>query len=263
MKKAQILVMAVMMSLGLMGCSSSGSGSSSGIKLCIGSGTCKTTADCGTGLVCDSDGDCVPCLVDADCASSLNRGCNTSMHTCKLCNVDGDCGNATMGLVTGKCGSNFTCDGCTVDADCSNSLIGKVCGPAKTCVECKVDSDCTTATFGPGVAKCGSYFFCNGCTVDADCSNSFIGKLCGPAKTCVECKVDSDCGTGKKCYRLGDFGSCLALCTKDADCSGIFINSTNTNGAGFLCNTGTGECVCDETACKTAHPSSYLTYSCQ
>jgi Cys-rich repeat protein len=212
MKKAQILVMAVMMSLGLMGCSSSGSGSSSGIKLCIGSGTCKTTADCGTGLVCDSDGDCVPCLVDADCASSLNRGCNTSMHTCKLCNVDGDCGNATMGLVTGKCGSNFTCDGCTVDADCSNS---------------------------------------------------FIGKLCGPAKTCVECKVDSDCGTGKKCYRLGDFGSCLALCTKDADCSGIFINSTNTNGAGFLCNTGTGECVCDETACKTAHPSSYLTYSCQ
>ena len=229
MKKTLILVLAIVLSLGLMACSSSGGG----IKVCVGS--CATNADCGMGSFCDKDGQCVGCLVDADCGSS-NHGCNAK-HYCNECKVDADCGLLSKGCDT----ATGRCKQCTKDADCSY-VVGS-----------------TTTKIGTG--KCGSDFSCDKCTVNADCSSNTSDKICGSGNICVACKVDADCGTGKKCYRGtfqgNDFALCFALCTSDADCLAAITSS------GYKCNTGTGECVCNEAACKTSEPNSALTFSCE
>lgn len=224
MKKTLILALAIVLSLGLMACSSSSGG---GVKQCVG--LCSKTADCSTGEVCSS-GNCVQCAVDADCANYGNRGCNTGVGACKQCTKDADC----VSVGTGKCDSNFICNKCTANADCTSSFIGTVCGPGSTCVECNVD---------------------------ADCSSNSTAKMCGAGNVCVACKVDADCGTGQKCYsgtyQGYTFGVCFPLCTSDAVCA------TFTQSSGYTCNTGSGECACDEAKCKVSEPNSTKTFTCE
>jgi hypothetical protein len=98
--------------------------------------TCSSGQWSNTGTACTGNcavlagvATCVACNTTADCASGLV--CDTAAHTCVECLVDGDCDE-------GVCTADNECIGCEVDADCD----GGVCTADNECVECEVNGDC-------------------------------------------------------------------------------------------------------------------------
>lgn len=85
------------------------------------SGCTAAGASCPPGLVCASDGSCVACLEDKDCASGLTcheRACVGTPAACSCCSSDDQCGAGDMCLALSErraicivpCGSGGSCE---------------------------------------------------------------------------------------------------------------------------------------------------------
>lgn len=180
-----------------------------------GGGPCSTSLDCAAPTpICDQlPGECVECLLEADCANGercRDRVCEET----RSCMNSLDCaglGDRTICHPTSK-----TCEECAIAADCTgdadcvasqcvaytpcaNSLdcasLGWVCDTgAGRCVECKTTLDCS------GSATCVDNV-CETlvpCTSDNQCTQ--LGKLCDLGLGyCVQCLGDSECPAAYHC----------------------------------------------------------------
>src|SRR5947207_6733195 len=104
---------------------------------------CETDADCGEGLMCNSDGECQPTGEGSTCSPACKMN--------ELC-VEGKClpvnGSCALGQI---CPTGEVCiNGACVEQDCSNgkpcpdgtTCDGNVCVPDKQCGACPMGTAC-------------------------------------------------------------------------------------------------------------------------
>lgn len=185
---------------------SSGSGGSAGKAADSGDPRmpCGTTADGGpafcttqaSGTNICSDGRCVDCLTDMDCAiEAPNTHCDMRPNnagllslTCREC------------IDTTHCPAGFTCTNNNCQAPCGTSAMcdtDEVCdAPNNRCVECLSDANCATNTNNPR------------CNLTPNAAGL-------PAGQCEECLDNTHCTGGEICVNL----NCEPTCTSDADCA--------------------------------------------
>ncbi len=138
---------------------------------------CVTSADCGSGLLCDTvrnpNGACV-----ANCTTPAGK-CQSN-GLAPYC--DANSGSATYGL----------CLACLNDNQCAAVGTAPYC-TALGCVSCRTDSDCMGST-----PYCGPLGACVECASAADCTGSAVG--CNSVVfQCGSCSVASDCPSGDVC----------------------------------------------------------------
>jgi len=155
---------------------------------------CVSDATCG-GMRCDkTDGVCVACLEDGDCASPLAR-CDRTLHVCVACKEREDCAKTERcDVTTHRCldacdddddlcpQPGFVCDKslalcveCRSSANCAGSPNGTVCDvPIGRCVECTGNAQCPaeTPTCDRRTGRCA------GCVSSAGCATG----ACDPVK---------------------------------------------------------------------------------
>lgn len=184
-------------------------GSPENVPVAIGS-VCASNG----GKVCNALGNCVECIVSADCADGLCMSNQCVPATCADSIMNGsetdvDCG----GVDCTPCADGLVCN---IATDCQSGVCtSKVCTPP-SCMDMidngdETDIDCGGNTCGP----CGPGL---GCTQDSDCvGDSCSGTLCLP--TCSDSvensnETDVDCG-GPLC------SPCMAgqTCSVDSDCT--------------------------------------------
>ena len=131
---------------------------------------------------CDAFGNCVACVVDAEC------GANTACKTF-TCTSAGQCQqtNAASGTLV----SNVIVGDChTSRCDSAGNVIGSVIddsdAPADDGLQCTLDT-CTNGVVGHPAAPAGTTCNQNG------------GSTCDGAGACVTCTADSQCPTGNAC----------------------------------------------------------------
>ena len=142
------------------------------------------------GAVCDGMGDCVECLVDADCPPEAPT-CDTAANQC----------------LPATCTDNIL-NGAETDTDCG----GGTCSPCADGDDCDTGTDCTSGVCG-GNGKCSAPQ-CddgvqNGGETDIDC-----GDVCSPNQCAAGqgCNDDNDC-EGDECSGVG--GQCVPNCNDD------------------------------------------------
>jgi len=245
-----------------------------GAKVC--KNECYEDKDCtdDNAPFCDvSNGKCVGCMGDKDCAggSSWGNKCikGTTRTACG-CKTDADCTanryGSTCSTATGRCS-------CTGDAGCKKAPYTK-CGPVSKssyamqcqkpcksdvdcganltchkssgrCTECAADKDCKSATLKRCNLTIGK---CVACKKDAECTDK-SKPFCNPGSgICVECLTDATCKAGyfwgNKCIK-GYSGTASCGCQASGDCAG--------NAHGTTCNTFARRCTCKTAAeCKKA-----------
>jgi uncharacterized repeat protein (TIGR01451 family) len=199
---------------------------------------------CMAGDVCTSKdatiGQCVDCLVDADCGGPQSAKVCDGM-VCK----DGCRGMDGNGCMAGKdCTSKDAtigvCVDCLVDSECGDIKSGKVCDAATHM--CGPGCRGTDGNGCPDGQSCSStdatIGMCSSCTTDADCGDATSGKVCDAmSKACVPgCRGTggNGCAAGLKCSSLtSTIGSCQG-CVSDADCGAI--------GSGKVCDDTSKTC---------------------
>lgn len=247
------------------------------------SGSCTSSTDCASGLVC-VDGGCVerPCTGTGDCTndsicklslpSPLCAPAQCGCLDCSPCPQNQICQEGACvpsGTGPTACGSNDDCpigqvcesfqckepttNTCTGPQDCA---AGQVCdaGACRPCQgdECTPDEDCT-------VDGCETGFVCDPGT-----------KMCvedptGNASTCGACAGAGECPDGWKCNPMSGGQFCIPPCTTGDDCetgwscqgthcipSGNACNGCTATGcteAGQSCNTQTGVCEFPKISC--------------
>jgi hypothetical protein len=183
------------------------------------------------GAVCDGNGTCVACNVDADCSDAAKPHCDTNKCVPATCTdkvkngdeTDVDCGGACAACADGKV--------CSVPADCtSKNCQGQKCA-APACDDGILNGNETDVDCGGSCKPCGPTLKCG---VDADC----VGKQCDAnAKTCTpncadgvknNAETDADCGGGT-CGKCAD----TKLCSQATDCSS---NGCCAGTCGACCN---------------------------
>ncbi len=218
-------------------------------------------------------------------ADGCNTGrpiCDGNSRTCRVCNVDAECG-AGQQCVGGQCnscdpndfstcggegslspvcdGDSLRCRGCRNDAECPNGLIctegdGRCvecdlanhdnCGPNQLCCGAVGEQACV----GTSMDRCAT---CEGAAsaCDPDATNRCVRREC----TCGVLNVNGVCGGVRPfCAGAGVDGECVA-CRDAADCAGLGARSrcvptadVNDGLAAFceVCDPGTNE-GCDNT----------------
>jgi hypothetical protein len=169
-------------------------------------GTCTTTRDCPTGLVCGRDeGRCL-----AAAGSCAGGRCPAGYHcdgSLSLC-LEGaaDCGPG------GACGDGQTCSSgrcaCEDDGGCR---AGERCeGGACVARSCSRDGECAAGQI------CEAGLCTTGCRSARDCAD--VGPECdlaaGAHGLCVECAADDHCEGTDVCAR----GECRRPCGENRDC---------------------------------------------
>lgn len=211
---------------------------------------------CPDGALCDpTTGVCIPgpgstcskannfdCGMGAyACAGGYCLNCGSPSDTCLRCNVDADCGPASVPYCNTALGA---CLGCLEDSHC-NVAGGEVCHPYGNCdtpcpgncpgyaacdqfLRCVPDTygaECRNAGDCPGGMDCvgGFCFDCGGgscteCNAGDSSNQCAIGESCDyNAFVCVQCRDNNDCGGATP---VCNFGVCEAPCNGDADCAG-------------------------------------------
>ena len=212
--------------------------------------SCSSDADC------PSPGKCTgemygakvcknECYADTDCTDDALPICDVSNGKCVGCTTDKDCAAGT--LYGNKCikGATRTACGCSSDAHCVGNRYGSTCSATGRC-SCTNDASCkkTPYTKCSPVSK-GSYALqCHKpCKSNADCGANLS---CHTASgKCTECTTDKDCVNGQLNQCDLTLGKCVA-CKKNADC---------TNKARPYCNPAGGVCVecLDDATCKAGY----------
>jgi len=199
---------------------------STGTPVCMQSAASAGTT-CGTGRVCDGNGNCVSCTMGASCGSACNPGtfdC-TGAPACtgqKLKAVGASCGTNMV------CDSTGSCNACTLSAPC-----GPICKPGTT--SCATGTPVCNANNAPPGTNCGPNLVCNG--------NGACVSLTANGGTCTtgsECQ-SGNCSTGggkSLCCQSG-FVSCGTCVNPAAD-------NSNCGGCGTKCGV---EQTCTTTGC--------------
>ena len=151
-------------------------------------GGCASDSDCRLStLHCDTtSGQCVPCVDDTQCTTPGFPRCDSALHECVQCGVDGDCPP------------------------------GQVCEPTShRCV-----SPCSDAGRCPPTAPmCNMHGLCVGCYDNQQCAFSPTGHVCDPASgQCVQCVNDDQCNYDNKRRCCRALGECVGCLTSN-DCS--------------------------------------------
>jgi hypothetical protein len=225
-----------------------------GAMTCVDGGDKAPGLGCGTNMVCNGSGACVPCTAGGSCTGNPNickNGTNSCMTGGMTC-ADGS--NKTGGT---SCGTNMVCDGngtcgaCTPNQTCAsnpnpcytgitNCMSGTmtcldnaprgagtpcgtnmVCNSANVCVPCAAGASCTT---NPNTCRDGRI----------DCSTGAALCLDGPNKT-----NGTGCNDGNNCTRTD-------ICT-NGNCGGTAYNCPLPGPGHFACQSntcnGSGGCI--------------------
>jgi len=173
----------------------------------------------------NDSGDTIPQI---QCPAGYNVNIVSAWH--EVYNPYGSCDNKSFDILAASCGSSSGVSTCNIDNDCGDATM--ICDEG-TCVQktCSTDSDC------------GSDHFCNAnsgrCARSPLCNNlsaSFVNNYCSPAglnyKNCKtrdvsaylakECNGQNSCNVSLTPDTLGAFGpSPCDLLTSDADYSNL------------------------------------------
>jgi hypothetical protein len=241
------------------GSTSPDGGSSPDVRQDLGGGGdhggCVNSLDCGSDQVCNRDtGECVQCLVDADCKAGMGLSCiaNKCQVPAQGCKSTTDCAGMAAApvcdLPTGRCirclsatdcpmNNDCTSEACVPYTTCMNSLgcpQGQVCDTSRMrCVQCVGDNDCATTQ------RCALSVCRLKCTSDNMCTS--MGMLCDISHGyCVGCLTANDCKPEQYCSN----GTCVAdLCMGGSSlCQNNAVAQCRTDGSGYnaptTCSTG-------------------------
>lgn len=106
---------------------------------------CADAAGCAAAApVCDpSDGVCVQCVVDDDCAGrSFQTTCDPARRACVECVTSADCGDGTLGPACDTTRAACTCED---DESCLTNSHGPRCDELVRACTCRLDGDCGDA----------------------------------------------------------------------------------------------------------------------
>ena len=102
---------------------------------------CQGPADCPSATpLCDApSGECIECMVNADCPTVERNLCDPDTHRCAECTVDGHCHSTpeVCSKFLGACAVP-----CTTVADCPTATDPYCDTQIGFCVECKTNADC-------------------------------------------------------------------------------------------------------------------------
>ncbi len=222
-----------------------------GQPLCANDAGLPAGAACGTGQVCNPQGQCIACEQDAGCASNPSAPCKSGVQSCTTgaprCLDGTDVPNGT------SCGLDKVCQvgacvSCAAGTVCNTNPTPckrgtTVCSPSVACAD--------NGNVAAGVA-CGSGQVCDGngsclaCTAGVSC-NTNPGAPCKSGITdcstgtqrCIDSgntSAGTTCGTGQVCNGTG---ACVA-CQAGATCSG---NPSACRAGTISCTTGSPTCV--------------------
>ncbi|MBK8259506.1 MAG: lamin tail domain-containing protein [Polyangiaceae bacterium] len=243
----------------------------------------------GTGVLCDGNGACAECVVDADCPG-VNDECQTKKCTLGVCGFDfAPNGTLVAAQTAGDCKANV-CDGAgtviiaNADTDLPNDnetcttdtcvggvetftpvMAGATCGAAGVCnaagqcVGCNTENDC------PGVNDecktktctnnvCGFNFTANGTAVTSQTAGNCQQNVCDGSGNTVSVTDNAD-------VPADDGNQCTSqTCTNGSPAfPPVAVDTTcNQNGGSFCsaagtcvaCNVGT-QCPGSDTECQT------------
>lgn len=179
-----------------------------------------------------SDGECVQCEDNGDCAGDpATSRCNAATGLCSACLLDGDC-NAIASARACSGGANARCVECTSDAFCTSNPNGRACNTTtNTCVECVTDAHCP----GAGASRCLD----NQCV---PCVNDGGGGHCGHVVSGAKVLGVCDVSAG------ANAGVCVECTGQDRTACGTFVCNSQTKvcspfllGSAELCS----DCVSD------------------
>ncbi|MDP1921689.1 MAG: hypothetical protein Q8L14_35945 [Myxococcales bacterium] len=222
-----------------------------GATTCVNGSNKAAGTACGSGQVCDSNGNCGMCVANQTCTTNPGAPCVAGRTDCSSgSSVCVDNGNVTAGT---NCGAGRVCNGSGACIACG---AGATCGTNPGACKNGV-TDCSTGALrcidsgnkAPGTT-CGSGQVCDasgmcvncaagaGCTASNPCFNGSISCTSGsPVCTNASRKgTGASCGTNQVCNALDQ---CVA-CTQGAACS------TNPGAA---CRNGTTECSSGAPVC--------------
>ncbi len=131
----------------------------------------RTNVDCGAAApVCNGqNGECVECLVDANCKAGYR--CNQDHHCHAYCTTNANCDSAHPFCDT-KSGE---CRTCLTNANCPATA--PLCTNDGRCVACLANTDCKD----PSLPFCFHQDHCAQCAQNSDCPNNgkCKGGVCG------------------------------------------------------------------------------------
>jgi hypothetical protein len=158
-----------------------------------GSRACSAQNPCAAPLVCEASGECVECIIDANC-SGATPACDAATKRCVTCKASLGC---TLPYVCSPSAPVCVLP-CVMDSsECPGFIDG--CR-ANVCSTCNEDDDC-----GPALFCDVPHGRCVACLTDANCSAP-TPKCHQATGTCGECVKNTDCGSGGVCFQ----GSCRA-----------------------------------------------------
>ncbi len=165
------------------------------------------------------------CSSNSDCDS----GFKCIEHQC-LCQNDEACGEDEFCNGQGFCQKII---GCRTDADCGENFRCQMESSGKGNCLCVNDQACASDEYCNSSGSCQKKA---GCILDSDCGDAsdWFCRINQETKIgeCF-CKADGACEQGEFCNPKG-YCQPLAVCTSNDDCP-----------AGKLCDTDSGECLCD------------------
>lgn len=182
--------------------------------------SCRTSADCASGLVCGPDGVCrngcesnAQCIAEQTCVQSVcadardldDSGALPQTAAYVTCQLNSDCPEGS------RCAFGNCVPECRQDADCDG---GQVCREGQCLYadaeRCSSASDCERvgADCVDGRCRCA-------CLADSDCASGqrCDGCACVPGPE-PECSEAAECGPGKRCLD----GECACECVTNRDC---------------------------------------------
>ena len=266
------------------GCRNGITDCSTGVLRCIDGSNKSPGTNCGSGQVCDSNGNCGACVANQACTSNPSAPCKTGRTDCStgstVCN---DSTNAAAGL---SCGAGQVCNGagaciaCSAGnscgtntgvckngvTDCSTGALrcidggnkapgtscgsGQVCDPSGACANCAAGSACTPPNpcFNGSIACTTGMPVCTNGARKGNGATCGVNQVCNSLDQCVACTQGASCTTNPGSARrngTGDCGSGTPTCVD---------GSPKTNGtacSGGVCNAGSCNACNDGAACTT------------
>ncbi|MBM4344266.1 MAG: hypothetical protein FJ100_12930 [Deltaproteobacteria bacterium] len=189
---------------------------------------CQSDKQCqAQGQVCDVlSGECVPCLVAADCPKGLVCKGHVCLPPAQPC------------ASTKECPTGLVCD--KAAGQCALCATGADCPPAQGCL----DGVCVPKICAPGAGKCQDaevHIVCNAG------GTAYTSVPCGPAALCVEgtckplvCQANKQSCVGQQVMQCNATGTAQSL-VKDCSSTGLICNAGQCEPA-KVCAAGSATC---------------------
>ena len=220
----------------------------SGAPVCVDGTNKSPGVSCGTNMVCNGSGACVPCTAGGACTGNPSI-CKNGVSSCTTGSMTCADGSNKMGGT--NCGTNMVCDGngscgvCTAGMSCTSNP-----NPCYTGI-----IDCTTGAM-----------VCNNNTRKAAGSSCGTDMVCNSAGTCIPCAAGVSCTTNPTFCRNGTIACNTGApvcndgtnkpnstgCNDNQDCTfGDVCTNGNCGGTPYSCPfPGAGHIDCQQNSCN-------------